>query len=275
MNRNWEPNFIRLAEGKQGALLISNIVFECVCGCAEQRLQAYSMDELIRQERFGEVIQYFADNFVAESDRDDVFLPSPDHEAVREAAYYYAAWLQVAGRRHDLAVEYISQIPAAITKDIGLCGYSGFREDTSKLYDQLKTLSGKPAVFIAAMPRSASSFVSSIVSTLTDMPIVRTTFGQFPKLVVIPRWVNTLRQYGGVTHDHLLPTPWTLECIVSAGIADIFVQYRDPRAAAWSACMQHPELPMIERFLSHLKWFNEWLAGWEFGMLGRHSGCTS
>ncbi len=237
----------------------SNIVFEY--DCVEQVQQAAALDELIRQERFGEVIQYFADDFVVESDRDDVYLPSSDYKIVREAAYYYAAWLQVVGRRDDLAVEYISQIPAAISKDVGLCGYSFFREDTSMLYDQLKTLNGKP-VFIVAMPKSASSFISSIMSSLTNMPIVRTTFGQFPKLVVVPRWINNLREFGGVTHDHVLPTRWTLECIVSAGITDIFVQYRDPRAAAWSACMQNPELPMTERFLSHLKWFNEWLVGW-------------
>jgi hypothetical protein len=225
-------------------------------------LQAIAVEELIRQEKFEEVVQFFADHLIVGEDRDKVLMLSADHDVIREAAYYYAAWLQVAEGRQGLAVEYVSRIPAAIMRDVGLCSYTNFREDSFMLYGQIKAQSGKPVVLIAAMPKSASSYVSSITSALAGMPIVRTTFGQFPKLVAIPRWLQTLRQFGGVTHEHLMPTTWTLECIVSAGITDIFVQHRDPRAAAWSAYMQHPEHPEIERFIRSLKHFNEWLDGW-------------
>lgn len=238
----------------------SKIIFSY--DCPDQKRQAFILEELIWQEKYNEVIRYFSEKLVVESDRDEIFLQGADPEIFREAAYYYAAWLEIAEDRHDLVVEYISQIPLTISGDIGLCSYPEFRKNTSMLYEQLSMQHNKPAVLIAAMPKSASSYLSSIVSTLIDMPIVRVTFGQFPKLVVIPDWLKILRQFGGVTHDHLLPTSWTLECIMAAGISDVFVQYRDPRAAAWSAYMQHPEQPEIERFFFALKWFNEWLDGW-------------
>lgn len=225
-------------------------------------MHAAVMQKFVQQKKFNLAIKYFAARLGTELDRDKIFTMRARHKTVRHAAYYYAAWLQIAENCNALALNYLTQIPAATSADVGLCDYSTFSASTSMLYTKLKRQIEKPVVLIAAMPKSASSYVSSIVSTMMDIPVVRVSFGQFPKLAAVPRWLKTMGKFGGVTHDHLLPEPWTQECIISAGIADIFVQYRDPRAAAWSACMQHPELPQIERFTSHLKWFNGWLHDW-------------
>lgn len=225
-----------------------------------QRTQAATMKLLIQQKKFAEALRYFADELVAEPDCGDAIL-FDSNDLIEEAAYYYAAWLQVAEGQYDLVSEYLSHVPAETMGDVGLLSYQAFRDGSSQIYDQIGKLDRKGGILIASMPKSASSYVSSLVSSLTDMPVVRASFGQFPSLVAVPSWLDTLRQFGGVTHDHLLPTSWTEKAIVAAGITDVFIQYRDPRAAAWSAYMQYPE-HSIERFTSHLDWFNEWLHGW-------------
>lgn len=228
----------------------------------EQRKSANRIAELIDAQDYDGAIHEFCARFLPGSDRERVLADICEAAPADAAARYYAAWALAGVERFDRVVQHLERLGTPIMPDMSLLVYSDFLEQTQGLAEQLDQRHDTPSVLIAAMPKSASSYLSSMVSSLADLPIARATFGQYPKLTVIPRWVSSIARGGCTTHDHIPPTEASVARLAEAGIRDLFVQYRDPRAAAWSAAMQQPERARVELFDLHVRWFNDWLDRW-------------
>lgn len=55
-----------------------------------------------------------------------------------------------------------------------------------------------------------------------------------PNVVVVPRWIDTLSRFPGITHDHSDPKPVLIDSLRRYWKGPVFVQVRDPREVAWS-----------------------------------------
>ena len=93
---------------------------------------------------------------------------------------------------------------------------------------------GKPGFLITALPRSASAFLSYAIADILDVPVLRASMGSFPHHTVVKNWAYNIGQGGCVTHDHFCGMEINIRQLIEAGIKKVYVQVRDPRAAAWS-----------------------------------------
>lgn len=208
------------------------------------------------------VVHEFVERAIIEEDRcavleDGLGLGEP-------AACYYAG---IAGTLGGCAVDAevaFERVPVSIYGDTLHLSYSAFIGEMRALEEAIarqQTL-GKPGFLISALPGSASSYVSAIVSGVAQVPIVRINPGVAASTVAVGAWLRTLAQGGCVTHDHVAATPHTLERIADAGISDIFIQYRDPREAMWSGIARDGGRGGFEMLRRGVIWANRWLDGW-------------
>ena len=63
----------------------------------------------------------------------------------------------------------------------------------------------RPAMVIASLPKSASSYITAVTGTLLQVPVCRTAAGHFPHFRVIAPWANQAALGGTVTHEHFIP----------------------------------------------------------------------
>ena len=135
---------------------------------------------------------------------------------------------------------------------------------------------GLPAILIASMPRSASASLSQTIQATLGVPIMRPSLGSFPNYTLMPRWLMLFLRGGAVTHDHFGASPFNLKVLSDAGVGDLFVLARDPRAAAASALRlgeRQGEFPLgarmfgealVEMSVLHITpWVTDWLAAEE------------
>ena len=129
---------------------------------------------------------------------------------------------------------------------------------------------GMPSVLITSMPRSASATLSTAMSHLFDIPILRVSVGDFPDYIVVPSWLGMFLGGGAVTHDHFGATDFNLNALAKHGVRNLFVLIRDPRASAASAVrfkIQNSDLCEGFSFEKEVvaalhKSFLPWLHGW-------------
>ncbi|MDX2074218.1 MAG: hypothetical protein SFX19_07650 [Alphaproteobacteria bacterium] len=93
---------------------------------------------------------------------------------------------------------------------------------------------GKPSVILTALPRSASGFLSYAIAEILGVPVLRASMGSFPHHAVVRNWAQNIAQGGAVTHEHFDGSEQNINQLLQAGVKKIYVQIRDPRAAAWS-----------------------------------------
>jgi hypothetical protein len=115
--------------------------------------------------------------------------------------------------------------------------FSDFQQDSLELrgHQERAIERGLPSIVLASMPRSASASLTQTLATALDIPIMRASSGQYPNFYLIPRWFDSFFRGGAVLHDHFGAIPLNLEILRKAGVRNIFVRVRDPRAASASA----------------------------------------
>ena len=135
---------------------------------------------------------------------------------------------------------------------------------------------GVPSILVSAMPRSGSLSLSRTLAETLDIPVLGISKGRYPDYWIAPCWLASFVGGGAVTHDHFRASDFNLGVLREAGIRDVLVQVRDPRAAA-ASLIHHQErsfnLPrtsparapyearLIERCLqSYYPWLADWLA---------------
>ena len=135
---------------------------------------------------------------------------------------------------------------------------------------------GIPPILISAMPRSGSLSLSTTLAETLDIPIMSISKGRFPDYWIAPCWLAHLGRGGAVTHDHFSASSFNLTAIGAAGFQDVFVQVRDPRAAA-ASLVDHQEssfdLPrdgparmpfaqsLVEQCIAgHYPWLEQWIS---------------
>lgn len=98
---------------------------------------------------------------------------------------------------------------------------------------------GVPAIYINSLPQSGSSFLSAVVTSAFAVDRCRTTRGQFMAARVIPAWLAKFARGGASTHEHFKATPQNMSALEAAGISEITVQVRRPRAAMLSGFQRY------------------------------------
>ena len=190
-------------------------------------------------------------------------------------AIFYAAQLAVARgdaegtRRH---FETLGLAPGPDHDEYAWEPYRSWRR--TFLAEQRDAISAaRPAMVIASLPKSASSYVTAVTCKLLQMPVCRTAAGHFPQFRVIDAWARQAALGGAVTHEHLAPVAGNLDALRAAGIRRIAVHVRDPRQALISflytdiARAALPPRPPLGRALpwSTEEYYRaevEWLAQW-------------
>jgi hypothetical protein len=124
-----------------------------------------------------------------------------------------------------------------------------------------------PSILIVSLPRSASAFLSDVLRRLLGMAELRTSFCDPPFTVVFLPWLKAFLRGGAITHEHYAATRENLESLMQAGVKRIFVQVRDPRAAAYSlhtmvkAFDVNPRQPDLD-FVTTVRTNADWIEGW-------------
>lgn len=137
---------------------------------------------------------------------------------------------------------------------------------------------GKPSILVAALHKSASATLSNALREMLDLALVRLQFND----VILPHLARNFAVGGCVTHSHFPATEHNIRTLREAGLDQIFVQIRDPRAVAYSwvhyfqkfiKIPQNPlagdvgqddadngEATIFEFFTSAVKWLDGWAA---------------
>jgi hypothetical protein len=93
---------------------------------------------------------------------------------------------------------------------------------------------GMPTFLIASMARASSTSLTQSLAQSLDMPVIRVSMGRFPHYALAPSWLDSVSPGGAVLHDHFGATSENLSTLRNAGVREVFVLVRDPRAAAAS-----------------------------------------
>jgi hypothetical protein len=152
-----------------------------------------------------------------------------------EALHYYLGLLHAHLRQPELAAEHIalSHTTPAAGGDVVYELHCRDAKDLAARQGRARAR-GLPSLLLASMPRSASTSLTQYLSRLFDVPLVRLSAGRFPDYFLLPSWLHFFLTGGAITHDHFGATHQNLQLLESAGVRQVFVVARDPRAAAAS-----------------------------------------
>lgn len=155
---------------------------------------------------------------------------------------YYLGYLCIYSGDFELAEKHFSSMPVHIGVDAENLPYLEFVRRANESWNQMEqSKTGRQSVFLTAMPKSASSFVSQILSMLIRCPVVRCCVGPSPKNVLIEKWVENLKTHVAVTHCHLLADANNTAILARAwGEKALFVQIRPPVESGWSSIASNP-----------------------------------
>ncbi len=133
-----------------------------------------------------------------------------------------------------------------------------------------------PPVVIASMPRSGSASLTQTLAARLDLPVVRASCGDYPNYSLVPRWLNAAASGGTVFHDHFCASDFNLRALANAGIRDVFIRVRDPRAAAYSnyrhgLSLLGPSGASVDEGVTavyhnaYIPWLTDWIAAAQDG----------
>jgi hypothetical protein len=109
---------------------------------------------------------------------------------------------------------------------------------------------GVPTIFLTALPKSASEFLSYTLAEVTGAAVVRVSVGDPLFGSVHAPWVATALAGGCITHDHFAASEQNLKSLREGNLEQIRVLIRDPRAVFWSYETMQAEwdgIPAAER----------------------------
>ncbi len=126
---------------------------------------------------------------------------------------------------------------------------------------------GIPAIYLVSMPRSASASITLTISDVLDAPLMRLSLGDYPNCFLVPSWVAIFNRGGALLHDHFGATEHNINVLRNNEVHEIFVIYRDPRAAALSLAEMQNDIFTREEFEDLLVQilasdYVSWLTGW-------------
>lgn len=137
---------------------------------------------------------------------------------------------------------------------------------------------GIPSILIASMPRSGSVSLTQSIAASLGVAVMRVSVGAFPNYLLVPRWVDAFSPGGAVAHDHFSASPFNLRTLNEAGIREVFVLARDPRASAASSVQleishsrqsypaEHVERRIVDLALSaFIPWLERWVEASRIG----------
>lgn len=183
-----------------------------------------------------------------------------------QAALYYSILIQTMVGKRGQAFEEARSLRIHPIPDVDFLPYDVLRWQAEDLRRQIAASTDRagwrPAALINSMPRSASSYVSSIMSTMLDVPIGRVTLGNHPQRILVEPWLKIFLNGNCVTHDHLVPSTDVLSALERTGVTDLFFQFRDPRETAWSGMQQLGPAAAKPDYLAQLKQEIEYMVGW-------------
>jgi SAM-dependent methyltransferase len=85
---------------------------------------------------------------------------------------------------------------------------------------------GVPPIPIIAMPKTASGFMTTVLSRLLDVPVGAASLRH---LEVVPAWMAFAARHPVALHDHMPPTPENMERLRASGCRKLILHVRDPR----------------------------------------------
>ena len=91
-----------------------------------------------------------------------------------------------------------------------------------------------PVMLLNTMPKSASESIWNKIAEGLEMPQAHLSMGVFPDCCVVPRRVAAAGRGGMILKEHLMPTPFNLRVLASAGVDRVVCHVRDPRQATLS-----------------------------------------
>jgi hypothetical protein len=128
---------------------------------------------------------------------------------------------------------------------------------------------GIPAIPMACMPRSASATLTHSLAKLVDVPVLHTSIGMFPNYYLPPSWVGVFLEGGAITQDHIMANEFNCGVLRAMSVQDVFVLFRDPRAAArsfvhWTSRDDRQDLRSLDLRIRDecLNNFIPWLQSW-------------
>ena len=199
-----------------------------------------------------------------------------DEDYYKEAASYHLGLLFAHANEPEIAAEYFANSHTHPSSSGDLVFPEHLRLGLEFYAEQRQAAErGVPSILISAMPRSASASLSATLARSLGIPTMGISKGRFPDYWIAPCWLMLFNLGGAVTHDHFRATPFNLRALRDTGCRDVFVQIRDPRAAA-ASLIRHQDrsfnLPvsgpardpfeahLVERCLaSYYPWLEDWL----------------
>jgi hypothetical protein len=151
-------------------------------------------------------------------------------------AAYYLGCLFATQNRFDEATKYARLIEFDAPPDGNdFLPYDLRQGSRLSLYNQqLGIERGKPGAVIVSLPKSASSLLSTMISSTLEIPILNMTLGQGPHSVVVKRWADQVARGAATTHEHFPAEKINVDTLRQSNIGTIWLQVRDPRDVAYS-----------------------------------------
>lgn len=170
------------------------------------------------------------------------------------------------------------EVAAKMIDDINLLPSSGAAQmfsdqqfEALQLFDwQMRALKKNcPAFLITALPKSGSASLAHQISDMLDIPIMRVSLGQSPRMPLVRSWLRSFIRGGAVSHDHFEASNYNLAILKELGVDRVIVQTRDPRSAAWSLmkmkeryCTLEVSPAIYDQIIEICRVNAFWLAGW-------------
>lgn len=151
-------------------------------------------------------------------------------------AAYYLGCLFATQNRFDKAAKYADLIEFDAPPDGNdFLPYDLRQGSRLSLYSQQIAIEcGRPSAIIVSLPKSASSLLSTSISSALQIPILNMTLGQGPRSVVVKRWADQVARGGATTHEHFRAEKLNVDILRQSKIGTIWLQVRDPRDVAYS-----------------------------------------
>lgn len=236
------------------------------------RSDAQDLSDLVAAGAFRAAVARFQD---AVSFRPFNLLPEANYAAF---AKYCAA--VAAAQNGDVAAArgFMAAVDIPLSGDFDLLPYAeavAYGHEMRRR--QLECISeGRPGIYVASLPKSASGFLSNTLASILGVPIARTAMVCRPgpatlDYFVVDAWAKCVAQGGCVTHEHTSASHGNPERLAEAGIRKIIVQIRDPRAS--TASLYHhffgtePKAEYARSFKEFAAEYYGHLAGWVDGWL--------
>lgn len=202
-----------------------------------------------------------------------------DDSYYEAALDYYLAIIHAKRGRPELATEHLRRSGVLPATGGGQLFADHVRESLElNRHREAARDRGMPSFLIASMRRSASATLTQTIAAMIDLPRLRISLDDW----LSPNWLDAVSPGGAMLHDHFNGALFNIQVLRRAGVREIFVLVRDPRAAAASSFALKRKRTMAERlsadeyerglldlyFAKVLPWLEGWIEAAGSGDLG-------